>query len=193
MAGTAVANANLARIGPATAMRVPVHDGPSRPSRPRHRAGALGVAVVAAAVATGALASGPGVLLDPFGQATGGHPACPAPAPPLMTPEQVERSAHARAERGTRCALEGSCEPGGAYRRDPEIQEAVRAMLAADARFATASVWLTTSRGWVTLQGCVRDAVQRFQLEEAVKRVPRVVRVFNETRTVPVRAPRPRG
>jgi osmotically-inducible protein OsmY len=104
-----------------------------------------------------------------------------------MTPEQVERSAHARADRGTRCATEGTCEPGSAYRRDPEIHEAVRATLAADARFATASVWITTSRGWVTLQGCVRDAVQRLQLAEAVKHVPRVQRVFDEMRVVPVK------
>jgi hypothetical protein len=130
------------------------------------------------------------IQLDPFAQATSGHPSCPAPAPPLLTREQVERGAHARAERGTRCAMEGKCEPGGAYRRDPEINEAARAAIAADKRFATTSVWLTTSRGWVTLQGCVRDAVQRLALEDAVKKVPRVVQVFDETRSVPVK-PRP--
>lgn len=143
-------------------------------------------------VAAGARAAD-GVLPDPFGLATSGHPTCAAPAPPRMTPGQVERSAHARAERGTRCAMEGACEPGGAYRRDPEVHEAVRAMLASDARFATASVWITTSRGRVTLQGCVRDAVQRFELAEAVKRVPRVQRVFDETRVVPVKPRRPRA
>jgi hypothetical protein len=132
------------------------------------------------------------VQLDPFAQATNGHPICAAPAPPLMTREQVERSAHARAERGTRCAMEGTCEPGGAYRRDPEINEAVRAALAADPRFARTSVWVTTSRGWVTLQGCVGDAVQRLALEEAAKAVPRVAKVFNETRSVPVKARIPR-
>ena len=130
--------------------------------------------------------------LDPFAQATSGHPSCPAPSPPLLTREQVERGAHARAERGTRCAMEGKCEPGGAYRRDPEINEAARAAIAGDQRFATSSVWLTTSRGWVTLQGCVRDAVQRLELAEAVRKVPRVVQVFDETRSVPVRAPPPR-
>ena len=130
--------------------------------------------------------------LDPFAQATSGHPTCPTPAPPLLTREQVERGAHARAERGTRCAMEGKCEPGGAYRRDPEINEAVRAAIAGDRRFASSSVWLTTSRGWVTLQGCVRDAVQRLELEETVKKVPSVVQVFDETRSVPVRVPPPR-
>ncbi|MEO8486959.1 MAG: BON domain-containing protein, partial [Betaproteobacteria bacterium] len=127
------------------------------------------------------------IQLDPFAQATRGHPACIAPAPPLLTREQVERGAHARAERGTRCAMEGTCEPGGAYRRDPEINEAVRAALAADKRFAGASVWLTTSRGWVTLQGCVRDAPQRRALRDAVRKLPRVVQVFDEMRVVRVR------
>lgn len=133
------------------------------------------------------------IQLDPFAQATHGHPHCVAPAPPLLTREQVERGAHARAERGTRCAMEGKCEPGGTYRRDPEVNEAVRASLAADPRFATASVWITTSRGWVTLQGCVRDAVQRHELSDAVRKVPRVVQVFDGTRVVPVppRPPRP--
>ena len=130
------------------------------------------------------------VQLDPFAQATGGHPNCVAPAPPLLTREQVERGAHARAERGTRCAMEGKCEPGGAYRRDPEINEAVRAAIASDPRFASSSVWLTTSRGWVTLQGCVRDAAQRAALVEVVKSVPRVVQVFDETRA-PAKRRRP--
>ena len=89
--------------------------------------------------------------------------------------------------------MEGKCEPGGAYRRDPEINEAVRAVIAADKRFATSSVWLTTSRGWVTLQGCVGDAVQRLQLDKAVAKVPRVAKVFNETRSVPVKTRIPLG
>lgn len=149
------------------------------------------IAAIAACVAP-ARAADDRMQLDPFAQATAGHPSCPPAEPPLMTREEVERSAHARAERGTRCAMEGTCEPGGAYRRDPEINEAVRAAIAADKRFASASIWLTTSRGWVTLEGCVRDAVQRLELEEAVKRQPRVVKVFDETRVVPVRARKPR-
>ena len=129
------------------------------------------------------------VQLDPFAQATSGHPRCATVAPPTMTREQVEREAHARAERGTRGAMEGTCEPGGAYRRDPEINESVRAAIAADKRFEGTSIWLTTSRGWVTLQGCVRNTRQRDQLVLAVKALPRVVLVFDETRVVRVNAP----
>lgn len=171
------------------------HSGRSAPpgARIAAMAGALARIVAGLLAAASVLAvADERVQLDPFAIATSGHPNCPPVAPPLMTREEVERSAHARAERGTRCAMEGSCEPGGAYRRDPEINEAVRAAIAADKRFASASIWLTTSRGWVTLEGCVRDAVQRLELEEVVKRQPRVVKVFDETRVVPVRARKPR-
>jgi len=119
------------------------------------------------------------IQLDPFAQATSGHPQCVAPAPPLLTREQVERGAHARAERGTRCAMEGTCEPGGAYRRDPEINEAVRAAIAADKRFASTAVWVSTSRKWVTVEGCVRSASQRKALVKLVAAQPRVERVFD--------------
>ena len=149
------------------------------------------VAIVASLVAACAGAEEL-IQLDPFAQATSGHPKCADVAPPLMTREQVERSAHARAERGTRCAMEGTCEPGGAYRRDPEINDAARAAIVADGRFGGTSVWLTTSRGWVTLQGCVRNDAQRRELEAIVKRVPRVVQVFDETRVVRVKGGPPR-
>ena len=56
------------------------------------------------------------VQLDPFAQATAGFPACPAVQPRLLTLEESRTEAHARIERGTRCALEGTCEPGAALR-----------------------------------------------------------------------------
>ena len=53
-------------------------------------------------------------------------------------------------------------------------------MIADDARFAGSSVWLTTSRRWVTLYGCVRNAMQRRTLARAVAKAPGVERVFDE-------------
>ena len=150
------------------------------------------VTTVVLALAPPALAQLPPDQLDPFGRATAGLAACPVVAPPRLTPDEMRASAHARAERGTRCAMEGTCEPGGAYRRDPEINEAVRAAIVADRRFAASSVWLTTSRGWVTLQGCVRDKAQRAALVDAVKKIPRVVQVFDETRVTRAAAYRAR-
>jgi osmotically-inducible protein OsmY len=85
-----------------------------------------------------------------------------------------------RVERGTSCALAGTCEPGGAYKRDPAINEDVRRAIAADKRFASASIWVTTSRKWVTVQGCVRSPAQRKALLAFVRRTPNVERVFDE-------------
>ena len=120
------------------------------------------------------------VQLDPFAQATSSAHDCPDQPPPLLTEQEARAEAHVRVERGTRCAMEGTCEPGGAYRHDPEINERVRALIAGDARFAGSSVWLTTSRRWVTLYGCVRNATQRRTLARAVAKAPGVERVFDE-------------
>ncbi len=137
----------------------------------------IGAAIVAAASS----AAGADLQqLDPFAQATAGIAACPAARPRLYTNEEAGAQAHARSERGTRCAMEGTCEPGGAYRRDPEINEAVRAAIAHDKRFAATSVWVTTSRRWVTLEGCVANKTVRAALVRFVAAQPRVERVFDE-------------
>ena len=118
--------------------------------------------------------------LDPFGQATAGFTSCPPVKPPLLTPSEARAEAHVRAERGTRCGMEGTCEPGGAYRRDPEINAQVIAAIGADKRFGDTSVWVTTSRRWVTLAGCVRSTAQRKALVAFAGKQPRVERVFDE-------------
>ena len=128
--------------------------------------------------------------LDPFAQATHGDPQCPEQRPPLLTPEEARVEAHVRVERGLRCAMDGSCEAGGAYRRDAEINERVSATIAGDRRFADTSIWVTTTRKWVTLQGCVRSAGQRRALEKLVRNLSNVERVFDE---VKVGGPRARA
>ena len=122
------------------------------------------------------------VQLDPFAQATSGYKGCPAASPRLLTAEQMRIVAHERAERGTYCALEGRCEPGGAYRRDPEVNDRVCGAIAHDKRFAGTSVAVSTTRRFVTLEGCVRSKAQREALVNFVKAVPGVDRVFDETR-----------
>ena len=136
-------------------------------------------AAVACANVNTAIAQ-PLVQLDPFAQATSSAHDCPDPPAPLLTEQEARAEAHVRVERGTRCAMEGTCEPGGAYRRDPEINEQVRALIGGDARFKGSSVWLTTSRKWVTLYGCVRSTAQRRALNAAVAKAPGVERVFDE-------------
>jgi len=63
---------------------------------------------------------------------------------------------------------------------DGEINEQVRAEIAADKRFADTSVWVTTSRKWVTLKGCVRTTAQRNAVVALVHKLKNVERVFDE-------------
>ena len=119
--------------------------------------------------------------LDPFAQATDGYVACPAAKPPVLTEQEMRTTAHQRVERGTSCCLAGTCECGGAYKRDPEINDRIVAAIRADKRFRDTSVWVTTTRKFVALQGCVRTMAQRKALERLVKRQPDVAIVWNET------------
>src|SRR5215831_18586366 len=126
--------------------------------------------------------------LDPFAQATGGYIGCPVVKPPVLTEEEMRSTAHQRVERGTSCCLAGTCECGGAYKRDPEINERVIAAIAGEQRFRDTSVWVTTTRKFVTLQGCVRSFSQKRALEQLVKRQDDVAIVWNET-TVGIKPP----
>ena len=129
--------------------------------------------------------------LDPFEQATAGYVGCPEVPAPVLTEQEMRVQAHERAERGTSCCLAGTCECGGAYRRDPEINTRVATAIAADPRFRDSSVWVTTTRKFVTLQGCVHSTRQKQWLEQLVKKQPDVSIVWNET-IVGAKAPRQR-
>jgi hypothetical protein len=128
--------------------------------------------------------------LDPFAQATSGYAACPAVPPPLLDEQEMRTQAHSRAERGTSCCLAGTCPCGGAYSKDFDINAAVVSAIAADAGLTGSSVWVTTTRRFVTLQGCVRSTRQRRLLEQRVKAVAGVELVWNET-TIGI-GPKPR-
>jgi hypothetical protein len=143
---------------------------------------ALAVLGLCTAVGLPALAQQPRTYqLDPFTQVTSGYPGCPEAKPPILTEQEMRVSAHERAERGTSCCLAGTCECGGAYKRDPEINERVAAAIRANAQLANTSVWVTTTRKFVTLSGCVRSSTQKKALERLVKGQSDVAIVWNET------------
>ena len=116
----------------------------------------------------------------PFAQALNGAAYCPPPEGPLITEQQMRALAHARIERGTSCWLAKKCEDSNAYRRDPEIQGRVIDALRAQPAFAGSSIWVTTERHWVTLQGCAESARVRAKLVEEVQRVNGVEEVFDQ-------------
>jgi hypothetical protein len=141
----------------------------------------IGAAAVLALAPLALADSGRTYQLDPFAQATAGYIGCPQAQPPVLTEQEMRVQAHERAERGTSCCLAGTCECGGAYRRDPEINARVAAAIAGDARLRNSSVWVTTMRKFVTLQGCMRSTRQKQWLEKLVRRQPDVAIVWNET------------
>jgi hypothetical protein len=122
-------------------------------------------------------------LLDPFARATSGDERCPVARPPILDEQQMRSQAHSRAERGASCCLAGTCECGGPYKHDAEINDRVVEAIRVDKRFRDTAVWVTTTRGFVSLRGCVRNPAQKNALGRMVKRQPGVVLVWNEVTT----------
>lgn len=116
----------------------------------------------------------------PFDQAVAGAPRCPPPEGPLITQAEMRVQAHGRIERGTSCWLAKKCEDSNVYRRDPEIQQRVLQSLRHDPVFAASSVWVTTERRYVTLQGCVGSAREKSRLLARVWVVDGVEQVFDQ-------------
>ena len=122
-------------------------------------------------------------LLDPFAQATAGDERCPAAKPPILDEQQMRSQAHSRAERGTSCCLAGTCECGGPYKHDAEINDRVVDAIRVNKRFRDTAVWVTTTRGFVSLRGCVRNPAQKNALAQVVKRQAGVALVWNDVTT----------
>jgi BON domain len=110
---------------------------------------------------------------DPFIRATQGSD-CPAPLGPAYTETQRLQESHSRIERGTSCWLAGECAEPNAYRFDAAIARAVVAALRADASLVGSSVWVTSQRRFVYLEGCVTDTAQAARAEALAKAVANV-------------------
>lgn len=160
------------------------------------RGAASAVIGLASALGLGAAAQNPSTdgerrnwFDTPFDQAIGAVPACPRPLGPLITAQEMRTQAHGRIERGTSCWLAKKCEDSNVYKRDPEVQQRVLQAIRADARFARSSVWITTERRYVTLQGCVSSVSEQRALVARVRSVDGVEQVFDQliigTRSVP--------
>jgi hypothetical protein len=116
----------------------------------------------------------------PFDQALAGLPRCPRPEGPLITQAEMRQQAHGRIERGTSCWLAKKCEDSNVYRRDPEIQQRVLQAIRSDESFAQSSVWVTTERRYVTLQGCASSVEVKSRLLARVRAVEGVEQVFDQ-------------
>ena len=147
---------------------------------PRLRAASILIATAIASSAAVAADERRNWFETPFSQALDGAPYCPPPEGPLLTESEMRAQAHGRIERGTSCWLAKKCEDSNVFRRDPEVQSRVIAALRAEPKFAASSVWVTTERRWITVQGCLASAPLRASLIETVKNVNGVEAVFDE-------------
>lgn len=115
---------------------------------------------------------------DPFFQVSGGQGGCPLPRGPFMTEKEKIDDSHSRAERGTTCWLAGECERPNSYLYDAGIAETVRKRMADDPPIADDSLWVTVTRRFVFVEGCVADRKREGEIEALVREVPHVDRVF---------------
>lgn len=130
---------------------------------------------------------------DPFFRISSGMAGCPEPLGPRIDEAAWQRETHHRLERGYRCHAEGRCRLSNAYHYDREIAETVQRRLQWLSRqhrdaprswqqtLPQTSLWLTVSRRWVTIQGCVPPGFDPKPLADALREVEGVERVVIET------------
>ena len=119
-----------------------------------------------AAIATTARADEPKNWFDdPFFQVRDAVRDCPVPRGPLTTENEMRLSAHARAERGTRCWQEGKCAKPNAYLYDAAIADEVRRRFSSGSELQASSLWVTVQRRIVFVEGCAAaaDAARRVE------------------------------
>ena len=126
---------------------------------------------------------------DPYFAVSTAIPACPVPRGPFETKVQMQREAHVRVERGTRCFQEGMCRLPNSYQYDPEIAGNLRSALANSPVLHGTSLWVAVQRRWIFIQGCVDATSKRSALEEIARAIPDVENVFVDVTTDPRRPP----
>jgi hypothetical protein len=115
---------------------------------------------------------------DPFFAISEGMQGCPLPRGPYLSEAEMKAESHGRAERGTSCWLAGRCSHHSAYQYDPEIAGAIQRKMASHPLFAGDSLWITVSRRFVWVEGCVTDGGKRDKLESLLRDIPDVDRVM---------------
>lgn len=115
---------------------------------------------------------------DPYFQVRAAVAACPVPRGPFTTEEEMRRSAHARAERGTRCWQEGKCTKPNSYLYDAGIADEVRKRFAASRALQAASLWVTVQRRIVWVEGCAADGSAARRIVRLLREVPDVEQVI---------------
>lgn len=148
----------------------------ARSRSPRRLPGAAGILLAALLFSGAALARDPDNWFgDPYFQVSRAIATCPEPRGPAITEAEALAESHHRAERGTRCHLEGRCRHPSSYDYDPEIAASIRAAIA-DGRMKLprSSLWVLVQGRRVYVYGCVPADYPRGTLEKMLRAIPDV-------------------
>jgi hypothetical protein len=128
---------------------------------------------------------------DPFMRVSSAVADCPEPAGPRVSEEEWKREAHHRIEEGNHCYAEGRCRLANAYQYDREIAESLQRRLDDLRRRLPAwqhsSLWIMVRGRWLTVQGCLARGFDRAKFMAAMREIPDVEKVVDQTTATPAR------
>jgi len=128
---------------------------------------------------------------DPFFQISSAIPDCPEPAGPRVSEAEWKRESHHRIEHGNHCWVEGRCRLPNAFTYDEEIADSTRRRLrwlsANLPAWRQSTLWVTVWQRWMLVQGCVAPDFPLARFMAALREVPDVERVIDETTAHPER------
>lgn len=128
---------------------------------------------------------------DPFLRISQAIADCPEPAGPRVSEEEWKRESHHRIEEGNHCYVEGRCRLANAYQYDKDIAETLLRRLdnlrRTQPAWQNSSLWITVRGRWLTVQGCVAPGFDRAAFLSALREVPDVERVIDQTTATPGR------
>jgi hypothetical protein len=133
---------------------------------------------------------------DPFFRISSGIADCPEPTGPRVTEAEYRREAHHRIEHGNHCWVEGRCRLPNAFQYDKEIAETLQRRLqwltTTMPAWRNTSLWVTVAKRWVLVQGCVPKGFPTATFLGALREVPDVETVIDQTVVAPAgRVPYP--
>ncbi|SAK62241.1 BON domain-containing protein [Caballeronia ptereochthonis] len=133
---------------------------------------------------------------DPFFQISSAIGNCPEPLGPRVSEAEWKGESHHRVEHGSDCWLEGRCRLPSAFEYDDEIAESTRRRLqwlsSSLPAWQHSTLWVTVYERWIVVQGCVAPDFPSRAFLSALREVPDVLQVSDETtanpkRTIPYR------
>jgi len=128
---------------------------------------------------------------DPFVRVSSAVSGCPEPTGPRVSEDEWKREAHHRIEEGNHCYAEGRCRLANAYQYDAEIAETLQRRLQDLRRtlpaWQNSSLWIMVRGRWLTVQGCVGKDFDRAAFVAAMREIPDVEKVIDQTTATPSR------